>query len=130
MGFRIVIVDDDDGLLFILSQAVSGLDAEHNLCRNGCELIETLRANDMPALIFLDIHMDQMDGIQAIEELTEFDQPIRLRFITGGDTVHAVAATRLAQARNLDVGPTLYKPFSLDRFLEAIQEDGKALIAK
>lgn len=84
----------------------------------------------MPALIFRDILMYQMDGIQAIEELTVFDQPIRLRFITGGEVFHTVAATMIARARDLDIRQMLHKPFSLDRFLEAIQEDGKVLIAK
>lgn len=88
-----------------------------------------MQTSNRPALVILDIHMANKDGIAAIEDFKLIKRRFRLRFMTGGEESHAVAASMIARARDFDVGRTLYKPFSLTRFKEVVQAD-MALLEK
>lgn len=123
MSAVLIITDDDPDFRKILGKAAHAAGWDAILCANVVELLAAMRASSAPALLFLDIHMSDKDGIEAIEDLKLVDRRLRLRFMTGGEDAHAVAARMIARARDLDVGMTLYKPFSLARFREAIEAD-------
>ncbi len=119
----LIITDDDDNLRELLGKVARAEGWDAILCRSAKELVEEMSSSSIPALIFLDIHMADQDGIEVIEDLNLIDRTFRLRFMTGGEDSHAVAARMIAHARDFDVGLTLYKPFSLERFKETIEAD-------
>jgi len=119
----LIITDDDPAIRKLLGKAAEASGWNVVLCESAEELLKEMGSSLVPVLLFLDIHMAEKDGIEVIEDLKLIDRKFRLRFMTGGKDTHAVAARMIATARDLDVGTTLYKPFSLERFREAIDVD-------
>ena len=129
MEFKILIADDHEEFLDTMALGLMRENYTPILCINGNELMHALRSDDMPCLVFLDIHMQEKDGIEVLKELAALTKRIRVRFITGGAIPHVIAAELIARSNGLDLGPTLYKPFSLARLVEVIKEDGELLFS-
>jgi two-component system, chemotaxis family, chemotaxis protein CheY len=68
---KIMIVDDDDFLvnMYATKFGLSGIQAE--ACNSGTELLEKLRAGAKPDLILLDIVMNNMTGLEALQKMRE-----------------------------------------------------------
>lgn len=98
-----------------------------NMSANGKQLIENLQDGRGAAFVLVDIQMPEMDGIEAIEKIVDVDRPLRIRFITGGQKSSIIAAKMIASARRLAVGPSLYKPISMEAFRELLSEESEAL---
>lgn len=68
---RILIADDDDDdrdfLIQGLSECVSNLEIDS--VSNGVECINTLKNNDYPDLIFLDLNMPLRSGLECLREM-------------------------------------------------------------
>ncbi len=59
---------------------------------NGLEALDMVRQHQ-PDIVFLDIRMPEMDGIQCAEQLTQLDNPPAVIFVTAFDQ-HAIDAFR------------------------------------
>ncbi len=119
---RTLIVDDEplarDGIRHLLSS-----DDRFEIigeCQNGKEAVATIRA-DNPALVFLDIQMPSMSGMQVVSALTP-PRPL-IVFVTAYDEF-------AVQAFDVHALDYLLKPVDPDRFRKtlariagAIQED-------
>jgi len=80
--------------------------------RNGREAIEAI-ANLSPDIVFLDIQMPDMDGFEVLKEVKPAAMPFII-FVTAYDQY----ALRAFEVHAVDY---LLKPFSRERFTEAIQ---------
>ncbi|OFX27537.1 MAG: DNA-binding response regulator [Bacteroidetes bacterium GWA2_31_9] len=78
---------------------------------NGIETIDYLRENKVD-LMFLDIQMEELTGIQLLEVLTNKPKVI---FTTAYDSF-------ALKGYDLDVADYLLKPISFDRFLQAVNK--------
>jgi len=81
-------------------------------CRNGTETVAAVRTQD-PDLLFLDIHMPEMDGFQVLEALARARVP-DVVFVTAHDQ-YAVRAFEVHAA------DYLLKPFDRSRFRDALE---------
>jgi two-component system LytT family response regulator len=81
-------------------------------CRNGKEAVRVIR-EQTPDIVFIDIHMPEMDGFQVVEEIGVKHMPVTV-FVTAYDKY----ALRAFDAHALDY---LLKPFDHDRFDNALQ---------
>ena len=104
---EIVVVDDDQGILESFD-AMLGDDYPLVTLENGFEAIEYVKSHK-PKLIFLDIKMPGMDGIEVLK---------RLRQEKVGAAVVIVTATTKAhyeeEAEELGITGYLHKPFEVD----------------
>lgn len=69
---RILLIDDDDTTIFINEKLLKNLAITKKLVikKNGREALNYLKnASFFPELIFVDLHMPVMDGIQFLSEL-------------------------------------------------------------
>jgi len=101
----VLIVDDDPFIRRLIAttlEDVAGFDIRE--AGDGIEAIEAARATD-PAIVFLDIDMPRMNGIEACREL---------RAIAEGTIVMLTAAGHEAEAEARAAGADLFltKPFS------------------
>ncbi|MFH1853258.1 MAG: LytTR family DNA-binding domain-containing protein [Candidatus Neomarinimicrobiota bacterium] len=80
-------------------------------CRNAFEALEALHEHH-PDLIFLDINMPKLSGLDFLRTLSR--PPLVI--ITTAYREHAI------DGFDLDVVDYLHKPFALDRFLKALQK--------
>ncbi|MCF7981425.1 MAG: EAL domain-containing response regulator [Pseudomonadales bacterium] len=77
------------------------------------------RTTDMPHLIFLDLKMPHMDGIEFIRKLVERDFKGALILVSGEDERVLKTVTKLAKSQDIDVVGHLQKPIT-PKTLEAL----------
>ncbi|MBE0425306.1 MAG: sigma-54-dependent Fis family transcriptional regulator [Nitrospirae bacterium] len=109
----VLIVDDEEGIRESLSDILQ--DDGYGILTSGSgeEAIKALRAQN-PDLVFLDIWLPGMDGIQTLKEIKEINPDLPVIMISGhGNIELAVKATKMGAYDFLE------KPLSLDRILLA-----------
>lgn len=110
--YKCVIIDDEPAAQMVLKSHIA---KESSLelvaqCYNALELTDYLKENEVD-LLFLDIHMPEVNGIQFLELNPE-----------GPKTILTTAYSEYAaESYEHDVVDYLLKPISYNRFLKAVQ---------
>jgi two-component system alkaline phosphatase synthesis response regulator PhoP len=71
MKKRILVVDDEPDIAFTIEFTLKDYDCEIIHVKNGEQCLETLRNNQIPDLILLDIMMPGMSGLEVNKKLKE-----------------------------------------------------------
>lgn len=120
---RILIVDDDKNIRHTLSWLLTDEGHEVVTCSDGGEAVDTTRRQVFD-VIFLDLMMPVMGGLEALERIRENQPEAKVFMISGqGDLQSAVRATRLGAYDFLE------KPLNPDKVLlelKKITEQQKA----
>ena len=114
ISLRVIVVDDERPARQRLVQLLDkepGMDLV-GLCSDGREAIETIRT-ESPDLVFLDVQMPEISGIDVIREVGPLKMPMVI-FVTAYNQ-YALEAFELAA---LDY---LLKPFDNERFKATVQ---------
>ena len=129
-----VIADDNIELAQILGRVAERRGWQVQVCATGRALCEAAATLTAPALLVVDVNMPEGNGIDAIEKIARMpnSRRFRVRFLTGGPDVSAVAARMIANARDMNCGVNLYKPVSMATFNEVLtrEEDELARLAE
>jgi two-component system alkaline phosphatase synthesis response regulator PhoP len=74
MEKKVLIVDDEPNILILMEQALEKLEDDYNvellLAKNGVEALEMVKATK-PDLIFLDVMMPKMSGLQVCRAIKQ-----------------------------------------------------------
>ncbi len=110
---RCLIVDDEAPARRVVAKYLSDLSGYEIAaeCKNAFEAMEAIREHE-PQLIFLDINMPKLSGLKMLESLT--DPPLVI--ITTAYREYAV------EGFEMNVVDYLHKPFSLPRFIQALNK--------
>jgi EAL domain-containing protein (putative c-di-GMP-specific phosphodiesterase class I) len=109
---RILLVDDDPFMLKLLARqlAIQGL-APVDACTSGREALNFLEGpSSTEQLIFLDLSMPDMDGVEFVRQLVDRRYAGALVLVSGEDERILQTAERLARAHLLNVLGYLNKP--------------------
>ena len=108
---RVMIVDDEKGIREALKQVLEYEDIQVRVCASGNEAL--LAYPDFtPHLVFLDVKMEGMDGLETLKKIRELDPHAQVVMISGHGTIQtAVEATQLGAYDFLE------KPLDTDRIL-------------
>ncbi|HTY06084.1 MAG TPA: sigma-54 dependent transcriptional regulator [Gemmatimonadales bacterium] len=111
MSQRVLVADDEKGIREALTQLLEFEDLEVLTCASGGELL--LKYPEFrPHLVFLDVKMQGIDGLETLRKLRELDPHAQVVMISGHGTVQtAVEATQLGAYDFLE------KPLDTDRVL-------------
>jgi DNA-binding NtrC family response regulator len=91
---RILIVDDEDGMRRLLGRVLSREGYETTTVARGAEALQQV-AREHYDLVVTDIKMPEMDGLQLLDELKEYDPSLPIIVMTAYGTVeNAVQALR------------------------------------
>ncbi len=115
---RTIIVDDEPAARARIARLLAQ-DAEVELvaeCRNGMEALEAVNKH-RPDLIFLDVQMPQMNGIETLDRIEDDRKPFVI-FVTAYDQYALKAFDRNA----VDY---LLKPYDDDRFFSSLEKAKK-----
>jgi two-component system alkaline phosphatase synthesis response regulator PhoP len=121
MSNKILIVDDEDYLRMLIEQALEELEDEgvdFFTASNGEEALELI-INEKPNLVFLDVMMPKMNGLEVCKK-------VKLELKLNGVSVIILTAKgqELDKKKGEEVGADLYmtKPFDPDKLLEKARE--------
>ncbi|MBN2888724.1 MAG: sigma-54-dependent Fis family transcriptional regulator [Deltaproteobacteria bacterium] len=111
MKTTIMIVDDEPDIRQSLMDVFTDEGYEVIGAENGQEALQ-LAAQENPDLVFLDIWMPELDGMQALQQLKSTHPEMPVIMISGHGTIEtAVQATKLGAFDFIE------KPFSLDKLV-------------
>ncbi|HXF96254.1 MAG TPA: sigma-54 dependent transcriptional regulator [Gemmatimonadales bacterium] len=111
MKRRVLVVDDEKGIREALRQVLEYEDIEVRAAAAGAEALR-LYGEFRPHLVFLDVKMQGMDGIEVLKRLRQLDAQAQVVMISGHGTIQtAVEATQLGAYDFLE------KPLDTDRIL-------------
>ena len=111
----VLVVDDDEALRAMIAGALAGEGIPYRVARNGREAVERV-AEQMPAVILLDMNMPVMDGVQFCQALQE--GPGR----DGCAIVVMTAAGQAARFRQMCAADDMLgKPFDLDDLYAVVE---------
>lgn len=117
---KILVIDDEVFALKLLVHQLEGLGYARIIqCQRAHDALVSLREADEPVgLIFCDLQMPEMDGVEFVRQLVGIGYAGALVLISGEDERILQAAEKLARAHKLDVLGSLRKPV----FPEDLQE--------
>jgi len=108
---RLLIVDDDESIRDVLRQLFEYEGHEVVTAASGAEGLEAVRA-EAPDVVFLDVKMSEMDGVEALGRLRELAPRAQVVMISGHGTIDtALKATRRGAYDFLE------KPLDTDRLI-------------
>ena len=108
---RVMVVDDEKGIRDALKQVFEYEEIEVQTCASGLEATRVY-PEFQPHLVFLDVKMEGMDGLETLKKLRELDPQAQVVMISGHGTIQtAVEATQLGAYDFLE------KPLDTDRIL-------------
>ncbi len=111
MSRRVLVVDDEKGIREALTQVLEYEDIEVRAVASGHEALRDY-PEFHPHLVFLDVKMEGMDGLETLAKLRQLDGQAQIVMISGHGTIQtAVEATQLGAYDFLE------KPLDTDRIL-------------
>lgn len=73
---KVLIVEDDPGMEFLLSETIQEFCSELLIARDGMEALEISKNNPDIDLILMDIRIPKMDGYETTEEIRQFNKDV------------------------------------------------------
>ena len=115
---RILAIDDDERVLFVLRRTLMGLNdgCEIVTAQNGCEALDKIRARPFD-LVITDMRMPGMDGVELTEKIRALNSDTVVIWITAYGC-HKVEA----EAARLSVYECLEKPLKVTEIRRVVQE--------
>ncbi|MGH2708896.1 MAG: sigma-54-dependent transcriptional regulator, partial [Actinomycetota bacterium] len=115
MSHRVLIVDDEAGIRQALKQVLEYEDLEVRVAASGGEAI-TVYTEFRPHLVFLDVKMAGLDGLETLTRLRDVDPQAQIVMISGHGTI--ATAVEATQRGAFDF---LEKPLDTDRLLLTVR---------
>lgn len=113
---KVLIVDDQPGVRFLLDILVKESGHETYLAQNGLEAIEMARSI-CPDLIFMDVRMPLYGGLEALGKIKETNPEIQVIIMTAYGSEHTVS-----DALQKGAWCTISKPFDVNEIKELLIE--------
>jgi CheY-like chemotaxis protein len=111
----ILCIDDEESVRRLFQVALEGAGYRVLTAENGKQGLRLLGHQEVD-LIFVDIFMPEMDGLELIPLLRKMRPASKIMAITGGSG----RSNYLDMAKHLGAHDTLMKPFSLQALLDAV----------
>lgn len=113
---RALIVDDERGIRSSMAGVLSDEGWQAIVAESGREGVQKFVAHK-PDLVFLDIWMEGMDGIKALQMMRQYDRHTPIVMMSGHGTIEtAVKTTKLGAYDFLE------KPLSIDKILPLLEQ--------
>lgn len=121
---RVIIADDDDGMRLIERKMIERVDGFTLVgeATDGEELISLVEEHH-PHLVFLDVEMPKMTGVEAAHVIQDLDPRIVMIFATAHDCY-------MGDAFEVYAFDYLVKPFKLERVMQTLSRARERILGK
>ena len=116
---RILIIDDEESILFLLREILQSAGHELHEASDGAVGLELFRQK-RPELVITDIFMPEWDGLEVIRALKREYPTVKIIAMSGGGSSGALMYLKISQLLGAD--RILRKPFLRQELLSIIQE--------
>lgn len=119
MKYQVLLVDDEQIYLQYLQQMIDwdALDCQICGCANNGEDAIRMVEEKQPDIVFMDINMSQMDGLEACEALREKENQVKIIIMTAFNEFSFAH-----RAIKLNVADYLLKPFYEEELIKTLQK--------
>ncbi len=111
---RILVVDDEKGIRFLLSEALLMEGFEVALARDGQESLERLEMDDFD-LVITDINMPRLDGMEMLKKMKKSGRKEKVIVMTGNPSALSFSDNEMPH-----IVSHLLKPFGVEKLLNAV----------
>ena len=115
-GLRILVVDDDVGMVATLSDILGVAGYRVDIAHTGREAIDRVRRH-APDCVLMDVRMPGLTGVDAFREIKRLAPESSVIFMTA-----YAASSLVAEARREGAVEVLTKPLDLERVLNLLEE--------
>lgn len=120
-NLKVLIVEDSPINQEVLKQRLVKFKWDVAIANNGVEAIESFR-NDKYDLIFMDIQMPEMDGLEATQLIRKYEsENDSVPVIIIGLTAH-VFEEQVIEAKSVGMNECITKPFKMEEILELVSK--------
>ncbi|HQP91403.1 MAG TPA: response regulator [Candidatus Omnitrophota bacterium] len=113
---KVLLVDDEIDFVEPVAMWLEARGYNVNICRNGKEAVDSVRL-DPPNIIFMDINMPVLDGLDALEAIRAFAPNMPIVMVTG---IYR-DEEKINRAKKLGIAGFFSKNYTFDHLLEMIQ---------
>ncbi len=111
---KVLLVDDEKGIRFLLSEALLHRGFEVSLASDGQESLEKLEKDHFD-LVITDINMPRLDGVSMLKSMHQTGREEKIIIMTGNPSDQRLMDKDLPQ-----VVTHLHKPFGIEKFLDVV----------
>ena len=111
---KVLLVDDEKGIRFLLSEALLHRGFEVSLAKDGQESLEKMENNNFD-LVITDINMPRLDGVSMLKSMRQTGREEKIIIMTGNPSDQRLMDKDLPQ-----VVTHLHKPFGIEKFLDVV----------
>ncbi len=111
---KILVVDDETGIRYLLSDVLSSNGFEVSIAKDGQDSLEQMEDNRFD-LVITDIQMPRLDGIEMLRRMKQSGRKEKVIIMTGN-----ISDRRLKGKDIPRIITRLEKPFRMDSFLNTV----------
>ena len=111
---KVLLVDDEKGIRFLLSEALLHRGFEVSLAKDGQESLEKMENNNFD-LVITDINMPRLDGLSMLKSMRQTGREEKIIIMTGNPSDQRLMDKDLPR-----VITHLHKPFGIETFLNVV----------
>lgn len=115
MGYRILLVEDEEDLTLIVADTLRGQGYEVNTAADGISGLEKFKTEGTD-IVVADVMMPKMDGFSMAKEIRKLSQTVPLLFLTAKNTIDDVE-----EGFEIGANDYLKKPFELRELIVRIK---------
>jgi len=114
---KVLVADDDPDIREILHDRLDALGFSVITAQDGEEAVKKA-LNEMPDMVFLDLQMPRMDGLQALKKLRKEDPELSVIVVTAFGTIEKAVEAVRAGASDF-----IQKPFTIEHLKWVIEKE-------
>jgi DNA-binding NtrC family response regulator len=111
---KVLVVDDEKGIRFLLSEVLLNQGFDVSLARDGQESLDKLE-KDRFDLVVTDINMPRLDGFAMLKSMKKNGRSEKIIIMTGDPSDQRLSDTEIP-----NVVTRLLKPFGIENFLSVV----------
>jgi DNA-binding NtrC family response regulator len=111
---KVLVVDDEKGIRFLLSEVLLNQGFDVSLARDGQESLDKLEKDHFD-LVVTDINMPRLDGVAMLKSMTKNGRSEKVIIMTGDPSDQRLSDTEIP-----NVVTRLLKPFGIENFLSVV----------
>lgn len=113
---RVLLVDDETDFIEPIAFWLKSRGYAVEMCRNGRESVERVKGS-APDIVFMDINMPVMDGLDALRSIREFNKDLPIVMVTAAFS----SDDKITRAKELGISGFFAKNYTFDQLVQMIQ---------